>query len=128
MPYPSTFPPLDIPSEVDIWTLLLGQETRGFPVTKEILTCFATGRSYSWADLRNGSIEFSKGLKDAWGWKKGDVLAFYTPNSIDVRNPHTNPLSTPTPSLTPSTDPDPHPRRPVGRLRDLARQPALHRR
>jgi acyl-coenzyme A synthetase/AMP-(fatty) acid ligase len=85
MPYPSTFPPLDIPNDVDLWTLLLGHKKRDFPVTKEILTCGETGRSYSWADLRSASIEFGKGLKALWGWKKGDVLAFYTPNSIDVR-------------------------------------------
>lgn len=86
MPYPSTFPSLDIPDGVDLWTLLLGHKHRDFPVTKEILTCGETDRSYSWADLRSASIEFGKGLKAVWGWKKGDVLAFYTPNSIDVRN------------------------------------------
>ena len=84
MPYPSTFPPLDIPDGVDLWTLLLGDKHRDFPATKEILTCAETGRSYSWADLRSASIEFGKGLKAVWGWKKGDVLAFYTPNSTDV--------------------------------------------
>ncbi|KAK4158489.1 hypothetical protein C8A00DRAFT_10698 [Chaetomidium leptoderma] len=84
MPYPSTFPPLEIPSGIDLWTLLLGHTHRDFPVTKEILTCGETGRSYSWADLRSASIEFGKGLKALWEWKKGDVLAFYTPNSIDT--------------------------------------------
>ncbi|KAK3300342.1 uncharacterized protein B0H64DRAFT_333715 [Chaetomium fimeti] len=84
MPYPSTFPPLDIPDGIDLWTLLLGNKRRDFPVTKEILTCDETGRSYSWADLRSASIEFGKGLKATWGWEKGDVLAFYTPNSIDT--------------------------------------------
>ncbi|KAH6853724.1 hypothetical protein B0I37DRAFT_319543 [Chaetomium sp. MPI-CAGE-AT-0009] len=84
MPYPSTFPPLDIPDGIDLWTLLLGDKRRDFPVTKEILTCDETGRSYTWADLRSASIEFGKGLQAAWGWKKGDVLAFYTPNSIDT--------------------------------------------
>lgn len=84
MPYPSTFPPLDIPDDLDLWTLLLGDRRRDFPETKEILTCAETGRSYTWADIRNASISFGKGLKAKWGWKKGDVLAFYTPNSIDV--------------------------------------------
>jgi hypothetical protein len=88
MPYPSTFPPLDIPDDVDLWTLLLGDRQRDFPLTKEILTCAETGRSYNWADLRRASIEFGKALKAHWEWKKGDVLAFYTPNSIDVRDPN----------------------------------------
>jgi len=85
MPYPSTFPPLDIPKDVDLWTLLLGHRPRDFPETKEILTCGETGRSYTWAELRSASIEFGQGLQAHWGWEKGDVLAFYTPNSIDVR-------------------------------------------
>ncbi|SPQ18158.1 82b9b819-87e3-4015-a837-c6427068c965 [Thermothielavioides terrestris] len=84
MPYPSTFPPLDIPDGIDLWSFLFGHKHRDFPVTKEILTCAETGRSYSWADVRSASIEFGKGLKALWGWKKGDVLALYTPNSIDT--------------------------------------------
>ncbi|KAK3310110.1 uncharacterized protein B0T15DRAFT_517435 [Chaetomium strumarium] len=84
MHYPSTFPPLSIPDDVDLWSFLLGHKNRDFPVTKEILTCGETGRSYSWADIRSASIEFGKGLKALWGWKEGDVLAFYTPNSIDT--------------------------------------------
>ncbi|KAK3898951.1 hypothetical protein C8A05DRAFT_37450, partial [Staphylotrichum tortipilum] len=84
MPYASTFPPLDIPDGVDLWTLLLDHKHRDFPVTKEILTCAETGRSHSWANIRSGSIEFGQGLRSLWGWKKGDVLAFYTPNSIDT--------------------------------------------
>ena len=88
MPYSSTFPPLDIPADVALWTLLLGQQPRGFPETREILTCGETGRSYSWADLRSASVEFGRGLQELWGWEKGDVLAFYTPNSVDVCDPH----------------------------------------
>ncbi|GAB1310391.1 4-coumarate-CoA ligase [Madurella fahalii] len=84
MPYPSTFPPLDIPDGIDLWSFLLGRRYRDFPVTKEILTCAETGRSYSWADLRSASIEFGKGLKARWGWKKDHAMAFYTPNSIDT--------------------------------------------
>ncbi|KAK4147659.1 uncharacterized protein C8A04DRAFT_33811 [Dichotomopilus funicola] len=84
MPYQSTFPALDIPDNIDLWTLLFGPRHRDFPPTKEILTCAETGRSYTWADLRNKSIEVGRGLQDQWGWKQGDVLAFYTPNSIDT--------------------------------------------
>ncbi|KAK4116440.1 acetyl-CoA synthetase-like protein [Canariomyces notabilis] len=84
MPHRSTFPPLRIPDGIDLWSFLLGHRHRDFPVTKEILTCGETGRSYSWADVRSASIEFGKGLKARWGWKKGHVLAFYTPNSVDT--------------------------------------------
>ncbi|KAK4129573.1 acetyl-CoA synthetase-like protein [Parathielavia appendiculata] len=84
MPYPSTFPHLDIPKNVDLWTLLFGDRLRDFPPAKEILTCAETGRSYTWAELRRASIEFGQGLKEHWGWRKGEVLTFYTPNSIDT--------------------------------------------
>jgi 4-coumarate--CoA ligase len=42
-----------------------------------------TGRSYTYAQVRNTAIEFGKGLKANWNWRKGDVLALYSPNSID---------------------------------------------
>ncbi|EAQ93330.1 hypothetical protein CHGG_01565 [Chaetomium globosum CBS 148.51] len=84
MLYPSTFPPLDIPDGIDLWTLMFGDRHRDFPVTKEILTCDETDRSYSWGDIRSASIAFGRGLMAVWGWKTGDVLAFYTPNSIDT--------------------------------------------
>jgi len=84
MPYVSSFPPVNIPDDVDLWSLIFGPRRRQFPTTKEIMTCSETGRTYSWADLRSASIEFGKGLRALWKWKKGDVLALYTPNSIDT--------------------------------------------
>jgi len=41
-------------------------------------------RSYTYAQIRDTAIEFGKGLKSIWDWKKGDVLALYTPNCIDT--------------------------------------------
>jgi hypothetical protein len=34
MPYPSSFPALDIPEDVDLWDLLFERDTRRFPGTK----------------------------------------------------------------------------------------------
>lgn len=34
--------------------------------------------------MKQTASEFGAGLKALWDWKKGDVLAFYTPNSIDT--------------------------------------------
>ena len=34
--------------------------------------------------MRSTALDFGKGLKALWDWKKGDVLALYTPNSIDT--------------------------------------------
>jgi len=84
MPYASSYPPIAIPGDVDLWSLVFDQKRRNFPTTKEIMTSGETGRTYSWTDLRSASIEFGKGLQALWHWKKGDVLALYTPNSIDT--------------------------------------------
>lgn len=43
-----------------------------------------TSRSYTFAQVRSTAIEFGKGLKAVWEWKKNDVLALYTPNCIDT--------------------------------------------
>jgi acyl-CoA synthetase (AMP-forming)/AMP-acid ligase II len=34
--------------------------------------------------LKEASQEFGKGLKANYNWRKGDVLALYTPNSVDT--------------------------------------------
>ena len=49
-----------------------------------IYTDSDTSRSYTYAQVRSVAIDFGTGLKAQWGWKKGDVLAFYTPNCIDT--------------------------------------------
>ena len=41
-------------------------------------------RSYTYAQVRSTAIEFGQGLKDNWDWGKGDVLALYTPNDVDL--------------------------------------------
>jgi 4-coumarate--CoA ligase len=43
-----------------------------------------TTRSYTYAQVKATAIDFGKGLKALWDWQKGDVLALYTPNSIDT--------------------------------------------
>ena len=34
--------------------------------------------------MKAAAIEFGKGLKSVWEWKKGDVLGLFTPNCIDT--------------------------------------------
>ena len=41
-------------------------------------------RSYTFAEAKSTAHEFGKGLKAVWGWRKGDVLALFTPNCIDT--------------------------------------------
>lgn len=43
-----------------------------------------TKRSYTFAEVKKTAIDFGTGLKALWEWKRGDVLALYTPNSIDT--------------------------------------------
>jgi 4-coumarate--CoA ligase len=43
-----------------------------------------TNRSYTYAQVRSTALDFGKGLKALWDWKKGDVLALFTPNCIDT--------------------------------------------
>lgn len=43
-----------------------------------------TKRSYTFAQIKDHSVAFGKGLKHALKWAKGDVLAFFSPNSIDT--------------------------------------------
>ncbi|KAF3769052.1 acetyl-CoA synthetase-like protein [Cryphonectria parasitica EP155] len=64
MPHKSLYPSIPIP-EVDIFTFL-----------------FARGPSSQ--PLRTAATDFGRGLKAHWRWRRGDVLAFYTPNDVDT--------------------------------------------
>ncbi|KAI9882602.1 MAG: hypothetical protein M1823_005649 [Watsoniomyces obsoletus] len=83
MPTESLFPPVDIPN-VDIWTFLFERKNREYPDDRVIYRDSKTSRAYTYAQVRAASIQFGQGLKDNWDWRKGHVLALYTPNSIDV--------------------------------------------
>lgn len=43
-----------------------------------------TNKSYTYGEVKTNAVDFGKGLKATWEWKKGEVLALYTPNSIDT--------------------------------------------
>jgi acyl-CoA synthetase (AMP-forming)/AMP-acid ligase II len=49
----------------------------------EIYIDAATKRSYTWSQVKNTAVEFGRGIRSQWGFKKGDVLGFFTPNSVD---------------------------------------------
>ncbi|RYO74387.1 hypothetical protein DL764_010839 [Monosporascus ibericus] len=74
----SQHPDLAIP-EVDLWTYQFEREARPFPENKDP----DTGRSYTWAQVKSTALEFGKGLKSEWGFERGDVLGFFSPNTID---------------------------------------------
>jgi 4-coumarate--CoA ligase len=84
MPHKSLYADVAIP-DVDLFTLLFSRPSRPFPDTKEVFTDGERpSRSYTLAQLRTAATDFGKGLKALWGWKRGDVLAFYTPNDVDT--------------------------------------------
>jgi 4-coumarate--CoA ligase len=40
--------------------------------------------SYNFAQVRDTTLTFANGIKSIWKWKKGDVLAVFSPNSNDI--------------------------------------------
>lgn len=83
MPTESTYPRIEIPN-IDLWDFLLERNDRPFPDDKVIFRDAETNRSYTYAQVKSAAIDFGKGLKSVWEWQKGDVLALFTPNSIDT--------------------------------------------
>ncbi|EPE10362.1 4-coumarate- ligase [Ophiostoma piceae UAMH 11346] len=83
MPFESPYPPVSIP-EIDLWSFLFERKSKPFTDSKEIFTDSETGRCYTFGDLRSASLEFGNGIQSLWNWQRGDVMAFYTPNSIDT--------------------------------------------
>ncbi|CAG7945857.1 unnamed protein product [Penicillium olsonii] len=83
MPVSSNYAPIDIPA-VDLWTFLFERKDRAFPDDKILFQDAETQRHYTYQSLREASLDFGKGLRALWDWKKGDVLALFTPNSIDT--------------------------------------------
>ncbi|KAL2856576.1 hypothetical protein BJY01DRAFT_203042 [Aspergillus pseudoustus] len=83
MPVSSQYPSVDVP-DIDLWTFLLERKDKPFPDNKVIYTDADTKRSYTFQDVKQAAITFGQGLKSVFDWRKGDVLALYTPNSIDT--------------------------------------------
>jgi 4-coumarate--CoA ligase len=44
----------------------------------------STNRKYTFAQAKQTALDFGKGLKAVWEWRKGDVLCLFSPNSIDT--------------------------------------------
>lgn len=78
----SPHPAVDMPN-VDIWTFLFEPKEKRSPDDKELFIDGTNGRSYNFTQVKKAAIEFGKGLRSQWGFKKGDVLGIFSPNSID---------------------------------------------
>ncbi|KAE8134985.1 hypothetical protein BDV38DRAFT_294956 [Aspergillus pseudotamarii] len=83
MPVSSQYPPVDIPN-VDLWTFLFERKDRTFPDDNIIYQDADTQRFYTYKTLKDAALAFGHGLKAVYDWRKGDVLALFTPNSIDT--------------------------------------------
>ncbi|KAE8365903.1 hypothetical protein BDV27DRAFT_98400 [Aspergillus caelatus] len=83
MPVSSQYPPVDIPN-VDLWTFLFERKDRTFPDDNIIYQDADTQRFYTYKTLKDAALAFGHGLKAIYDWRKGDVLALFTPNSIDT--------------------------------------------
>ncbi|KAH8675824.1 hypothetical protein BX600DRAFT_186734 [Xylariales sp. PMI_506] len=78
----SPYADLAIPN-LDIWTFLFERKDRVIPDTKEIFIDGERGRSYTLAQIKKATTDFGKALKSQWGFKKGDVVALFSPNNVD---------------------------------------------
>ncbi|PVH73213.1 acetyl-CoA synthetase-like protein [Cadophora sp. DSE1049] len=83
MPVKSLYPDIDIPN-VDLFTFLFERKDRPYADEKRLFQDSETNRAYTYASLKSTALEFGKGLRAILSWKKGEVLALYTPNSIDI--------------------------------------------
>ncbi|KAG7007251.1 4-coumarate--coA ligase 1 [Physcia stellaris] len=83
MPTESTYPQFDVPN-ADLWAFLFERNDRPFPDNKVIYRDAETDRNYTYDQVKTTAIDFGKGLKSVWEWRKGDVLALFTPNCIDT--------------------------------------------
>ncbi|KAI5821260.1 hypothetical protein BZA77DRAFT_340682 [Pyronema omphalodes] len=83
MPVQSKYPPIEVPT-VDLWKLMFERKDRPFPDDQVIFVDGNTKRELKYSDIRDQSKLFGIGLKSFWNWRKGDVLAIFSPNNIDV--------------------------------------------
>ena len=83
MPTASSYPSIEIPN-IDIFALLFEDRKTPFPDDKIIYIDSETDRSYTWAQVKIAALDFGKGLKSIWEWRKGDVLGIFSPNTIDI--------------------------------------------
>ncbi|KAF7553873.1 hypothetical protein G7046_g6973 [Stylonectria norvegica] len=83
MPSTSKYATFEVP-EVDLWTFMFERKDKGFRDEQVIYVDSETNRSYTYAQVKTVAIKFGQGLRDMWAWRKGDVLALFTPNSIDT--------------------------------------------
>ncbi|KFY04165.1 hypothetical protein V491_09446 [Pseudogymnoascus sp. VKM F-3775] len=70
--------------EVDLWTFLFERKSKPFLDNQVIYTCSESGRQYTYNNVRKTASQFGSAMTKYWAWQKNDVLAVFSPNSIDT--------------------------------------------
>ncbi|KAF3010679.1 hypothetical protein E8E13_005541 [Curvularia kusanoi] len=83
MPSSSPFPDVTIP-DVDLWGLMFDRKDRDFPDDKVLYRAVDSSRAYTFTDVKAHATAFGEGLCNLWDWQRGDVLALFAPNDIDI--------------------------------------------
>ncbi|KAK5203001.1 hypothetical protein LTR96_011110 [Exophiala xenobiotica] len=81
--FKSPFPPLALP-EQDIFSFVFGSKTRPVPADHVMFQDGDTEKMYTYSGVQQRSRAFGAGLKNELDWQKGDILALFAANSIDV--------------------------------------------
>ncbi|KAJ9604703.1 hypothetical protein H2200_010817 [Cladophialophora chaetospira] len=82
MPTTSSYPPLDIPN-VNLWSFLFSRSDQPYPDAKVLFSDAEAPRAYTYHAVRDATIKFGSGLLAEYDWKKGDVVALFSPNDVD---------------------------------------------
>ncbi|CAO2656681.1 Nn.00g054840.m01.CDS01 [Neocucurbitaria sp. VM-36] len=83
MPFKAPCPEVELPV-TDIFSFLFKRNDRTVPDGHTVFQDSVSGRSYSFADVEQKALDFGRSLKSLYGWKKGQVLALFTSNNIDI--------------------------------------------
>jgi acyl-coenzyme A synthetase/AMP-(fatty) acid ligase len=82
----SPYKSLEVP-EIDIPTFLFETERPkhfNYPRDRPLFIDAKTERSLSLNQIHDQSRRFGQGMKEQWGWKKGDVLCIFSVNQLDT--------------------------------------------
>ncbi|KAF0561076.1 acetyl-CoA synthetase-like protein [Gigaspora margarita] len=81
MIFKSKYPDIKIP-QVGIYQYVTSNPNK-IPDDKVIYVDGVTGRSYTFGEVKHESKKFAAGLQDMLEFKRGDVLAIFSPNQVD---------------------------------------------
>jgi acyl-CoA synthetase (AMP-forming)/AMP-acid ligase II len=59
-------------------------ENSSVPENKEVFFDAFTGESITFGQLKDNIFRFAAGLQDKFGFRKGDVVAIYSPNQVSL--------------------------------------------